>query len=492
MNALVLGQSHQSPTKRLGDTATPRDKHVYFNSAGFNGYQFLTDTAKNAGYATRSFKPDSSLNENGLASIVEQDVRNMIESAENTLLRILVKDSTARSVVKNMLTARQAVNFGGDIKWSTSDKQWLFDLLVYGVDASSDTCITESDRYELRYVLAHHPTVPPGAFSPMDVEPIAQQATLMSSSDLAPTDKLDRADALVELAQIDENSEKKDLSRKLQSSIGTLDTFFEDEIITNERFIHDDIIEGTRNELAVQETLVSLLWASAALKSKNIQAELVSYSKSLNENNLLKVKKIGDSSNAAKNHILAGSIEEAQSIDFVENADQQLRNIASTVMNTNEVEDEIFTFDKYQSELLTQLRDTTCTLHALKESSNRIALRLLDESSSTGVEGSISHSLQVDLASKLDDHVRDVLQYDLYPEPGINDIPYEIELERMAEEWGDWYDDDYVWTPGESSKVSTMNQLTDNQVVLPESDIDQETLEDFFERVDREWNGWDS
>ena len=61
----------------------------------------------------------------------------------------------------------------------------------------------------------------------------------------------------------------------------------------------------------------------------------------------------------------------------------------------------------------------------------------------------------------------------------------------MAEEWGDWYDDDYVWTPGESSKLSTMTHLDDHQVESTESDLERETLDEFFERVDREWSGWD-
>ena len=172
-------------------------------------------------------------------------------------------------------------------------------------------------------------------------------------------------------------------------------------------------------------------------------------------------------------------------------AHSQRQNIAMSATATNNIEEPLFKFDQYQSELLIQLRDTTQTLQTLKESSNRIALRLLDESSSTGVEGSISQALQMDLASKLDDHVSDVLQNNNYPEPGINDIPYEIELEKMAEEWGDWYNDDYVWTPGESSKAPTIAHLDDDQIVSPESDLERETLDEFFERIDREWNGWD-
>ena len=279
-NAVVLGQYHQTPTKGSGDT-TPSDKHVYFNSAGFNGYQFLSDTAINAGYTTRPFKPDTSLIEHGLSSIVEQDVRSMIESAENTLLRILVNDCAARSVVKNMLTARQAVNFGDDIQWSTSHKQWLFEMLVYGVDATSDACLIEIDRNKLRCFLAHHPTAPPGALSQAVVDPIAHQATYM-----IPTNILDRGEAFIELAPVDENSEKQDLSDNLQYSIGSLDIYFLDETVAIESYVHNDIVEGTRNELAVQETLVSLLWASTALKSKTIQTELLSYSKSINENKL--------------------------------------------------------------------------------------------------------------------------------------------------------------------------------------------------------------
>ena len=485
-----MGQYHQTSTEGKGDAATPREKQVYFNSAGFNGYQFLTDTAINAGYTTRSFKPDTSMIEHGLSSIVEQDVISMIESAENTLLKILVKDCATRSVVKNMMTARQAVNFGGGIQWSTSEKRWLFDLLVYGVDAISDAWLTDVSRNDLRYFLAHHPNAPPGAFSQIEEVPIAHKATLLpSSGELTVTDTLNRSDSYIEFAPIGENNEIQDVSLKFETSTGTLDLFFDDETIPNESCIDNDIALGSRNELAVQETLVSLLWASTAQKSKNIQQELVSSSNHIIEKKLVQTKDLND--NANEHHIIVGSIEQSQSSASTYgegDADLQGRNSSST----SHENDKQFKFDKYQLELLMQLRDTTQTLKTLKESSNRIALRLLDESSSTGIEGSISQALQVDLASKLDDHVRDVRQYDLYPEPGINDIPYEIELERMAEEWGDWYNDDYVWTPGECAKVSTMNQIAENQDVMPESDLERETLEEFFVRVDREWNGWDS
>ena len=439
----------------------------------------------NAGYTTLSFKPDASLIENGLASIVEQDLRRMIESAENSLLKILVNDCGARSVVKNMLIARQAVNFGSDIQWSTSEKRWLFELLVYGVDPINDT-----NQIELRSFLAHHPSVPPGAFSPMVEDPIACQATLvssdMSSYDLTPGETIDRSAPFVAMAPIGDNSEKQESSAKLQSSIGTLDIFFEDEATTNEGYVDEDGVIGTRNELAVQETLVSLLWASSSLKSKTIQTELVSYTNSINANQIMHVKNINDPVTRKEHHMLAGSSRTDDDCQV------QLRNMTSPApSNNNQQLEASFKFDPYQSELLTKLRDNTRTLHALKESSDRIALRLLDESSSTGVEGSISQALQLDLASKLDDHLVDFCRHDLFPEPGINDVPYEIELEKMEEEWGDWYNDDYVWTPGESAKASTMIQLPDNLDVSTEADLDRETLDDFFERVDREWSGWD-
>lgn len=491
-----MGQYQQTSIKGSEDTTSPREKQIYFNSAGFNGYQFLTETAINAGYTTNSFKPDTSLNENGLASIVEQDVRCMIESAENTLLKILVNDCAARSVVKNMLTARQAVNFGGDIQWSTSEKRWLFELLVYGVDDVDDACLVDTNRNEFRCFLARHPSAPLGAFSPIVEDPIAIQATLLTSDEvsgeLIASDTSDRSEALIALAPTDDKISKQDLLVNVQSSIGTLDMFFEDETNTNDSYIHKDLVVGTKNELAVQETLVSLLWASTSLKSKIIQAKLVSYSNSISTNKMTQAEKIKDPLTFNGQHVFPESTEtSAAFLNDEGDGKSQFRNITSSVTAIRNVEEGSDKFDEHQSELLTQLRDTTRTLQALKESSNRIALRLLDESSSTGVEGGISQALQMDLASRLDDHVRDVLQHDLCPEPGINDIPYEIELETMAEEWGDWYDDDYVWTPGESSKLSTMTHLDDHQVESAESDLERETLDEFFERVDQEWRGWD-
>jgi hypothetical protein len=474
---------------------------VYFNSASFNGYQFLTDSAIDAGYTSRAFKPDATLIEYGLASIVDQDTMSMLVSAENTVLRILINDVPSRSVVKNMLLARQAVNYGDEIQWSSPEKQWLFELLIDGVEIHPKEWSIDLpvDRQQLRSYISQLPNAPPGAFSPDSDDISIYRATIvpsellgneMASIDSTAQFKLDDApkNTLNSLASICQNAGFVGTSH----SIGSLDLLFEDEDV-NTRMNTDGEVIGTRNELAVQEALVFLLCASTGVKSKIIQKQLISYTKSLDtplmneprtENQTLVGSHIVSQSGISQNLVDTDELTGSKSLHVSSNS------TLSPISNSLPVTTQLI-FDVQQSQLLSQLRDTTRTLQSLKESSNRIMIRLLDESTSTGIEGSISQSLQLDLASRLDDHVRDVWQHDLCPKPGVNDIPYEVELERMAEEWGEWYDDDYVWTPGESSKVTTSNSFAASRVDTTDSDLERETLEEFYERVDREWGEWD-
>ena len=480
-NALVLGQP-SSLDSGESDSGIRNKKLIYFNSVGFNGNQFLTDSAIDAGYTSEPIKPDASVIETGLASMVAQDVPKMIVDAENALLRILVNDSSSRTIVKNMLTARLAVNFGGDIHWSCPEHQWLFEVLIGELDTGLGV---HSDRHHLRTLLAHRPDAPPGAFSNDFTDVITQPVTLLpndasvgsqckSSENVLDVEPLDydvgSADASVVVA-MDPDVRSAPLattsSTVATSSPGSLDAFFADEL-TSLDTADDAAILGTRNTLAVQETLISLLLASASFKSQLIREKLASYEVAPGKESALSVGE------KTKNADTNGS---------------SLNSTLSAIATDDSESSSLHRLDVTQWDLLKQLQETTRSLQSLQESSSRIRSRLMDESASNGIEGSISRALQVELASQLDDFVRTTWQQ--FPPPGVHDVPYETELERMAAEWGEWYEDDYVWSPGEHAAASERNPPS--WMVAQEAaddTADRESLEEFNARIHRDWGDW--
>jgi hypothetical protein len=71
-----------------------------------------------------------------------------------------------------------------------------------------------------------------------------------------------------------------------------------------------------------------------------------------------------------------------------------------------------------------------------------------------GKEGRISTLLQAELASQVDDHLETLLSREYQPAPDdYKSESCEEALDRMAQEWGDWFDDDYVWKPQDHNYV---------------------------------------
>lgn len=492
-----------------GEFSPLNDNIVYFNSADFNGHQFLTDDAMKAGYVSRTFKPDASVVEKGIASLVEQDIASLIVSAEDSLLRILVKRRSARTTVMNMLEARSAVSYGDEIHFSCPAKEWLFDRLVRNATTLPEETKQSSN---LRSFLAQQVDVPFLAFLEVATSREGQNVTRLSAASnngvgiLAPETALEQSDLISALNKPSTESFSNTLNP------GSLERYFADDLVSDD-VTSDDVIVGDRADLAVQEIIVTLLWASAALKSKLIRQKL---SASIAEQqstrprrdpatSALKRTKVADEESES---MRAENANHSTNMQYIHDRNCSPRDtpelliaLNHTNLSTAESDDEKLTSElhlvTYQKELLTKLRDTARTLQSLKESAKRVNARLMDESSSTGIEGHMSAALQADLASRLDDHVRDVCHARVSPDQELhfqakNDEPYEDALERMAEEWGVWFDDEYVWSPDDSSK-SEQNVFAgsvgsnSNEPDL----IERETLAEFYERIEREWQGWD-
>jgi len=506
----VLGYRPQ--TQRNGqlnfDSASPLhddDRFVYFNDAEFNGHQFLTDDARNAGYASRrTIKPDASIVERGLASVVEQDISSMILGAEDALLRALVQCSPARTTAKNMLDARSAVSSADDILWSCPAKEWLFKGLI----GNSNELPAGSNHRpsELRAFFANLTDAPEGAFSDTGLISQNHTSSVGSSGEVFVPDLLnglqnsstvegklptfdDGNNSSLLKSNLDSAGSPQGPSVKITTTGGVLDVFFVEEAKS------DDIVGGefaldSAGELLVQEILVNLLWVSTAMKAKLLREEILSHAKRAPEESSAENAKAlaPQKLPVEESSLINGNDEPTVSLDLT------VRPI-ETDANPSAAGDPMdpaapstsLEISHHQNALLTQYRDTTRALHMLKRSAQRITRQLMDQRLSDGVEGHMSVALQADLASRLDDHLREIpgQQLPATMEPDSfaadKDEPYEEFLERVSQEWGDFFDDDYFWSPSDATEAAFPDL---------EDPGETETLEEGLDRINREWAGW--
>jgi hypothetical protein len=476
--------------------ALSSDGIVYFNSVDYNGRQFLTDEARIAGYAAPTTKPNPSIVERGISSLVEPDVRRLAVSAEDALLRLLVRQGAVRTTIKNILDSRNAVGVGGNIHWSRPDKEWLFDRLI-----GDREVILDGNVSDLRQYLLQRLDAPVGSFidvlpnneSAFDDTPLltgTDNVTIRSSNESNDVDCSDdkRIDLVrntsIMLLQREPLGSTMNLSATKKA--GTLDIYFSDEKDLSGEAIGDD--DG-RSHLAARENLATLMWVSAAAKLTEIRKKLAAsepMEQSITDQNELLT--VGDTLFNTPPMVY----------DDVDRAGDLAKELSASNATFSRSDGCIVQPNSSlqigfnQQQLLSELYDTSRTLQALKESAKRVSVRLMDETSSTGIgEGFISKALQADLASRLDDHVRDVCQTveSPYLPVGRKDEPYEVALERMAHEWGEWFDDDYFWQPGsveDGGKEVLVSSLADGS-----DGVERESLEEFFTRINREWEGWD-
>lgn len=255
----------------------------------------------------------------------------------------------------------------------------------------------------------------------------------------------------------------------------SLDRFFvpEDEysVITNDGSTSGQI----RGELFVQELLATLLWATTSQRARVIQEEFVSLFSALNETTSTE----GDSEGG------------------VDDSNTNATGSGPTPAGREQMESNL-------QELATSLRDTNVALRQLAESAKRISSRLMAQGTADGLEGRVSLVLQEELANHVDHHLTNLVNLppmergtsprDLMLGDDRGDEPYEDTLERMEEEWGEWWDEDFVWSPetagrGKSLGRSHFDDKGDS--VLDAFEDTGDTFDEDMARIDREWEGWD-
>jgi hypothetical protein len=419
---------------------------VYFNSVAFNGEQFLSSEAEKAGYSRARRRPDKSIVEFGIASVVEQDFAQTSETVEDTLLRTLVADAHARQTARYFLDSRPSFT-DHDIVWSHPNKKWLFDKLVYtDIIAPPDEKVKEA-----RCRLLQIDDVPLNAFD---------------------TDQSTSGDEIFEDVIDGKNS-------------GNLEHLFGADFATQ---VMDDCfdfrITEDKHDLLVQESLSKLLWVSASLRVESLRDKL-----------------------RASPLCLTDDSKNDETTVLPNETDDETEPSVSVSPESSIVELPIQgNATKHSLTLVASLRDALNTATALKESSNRITVTVMDQSFSTGV-GRNSLSVRQRLVDEVADHVQNDVTFlipsmDCSDSEGDNpfqvmehDEPFEEGLERIAEEWGDWLDDDYVWSSSdsESSRLKAMAAFHADNEDKEEAkieDFEEESLEDFNARIEKEYKAW--
>jgi DNA primase catalytic core len=148
------------------------------------------------------------------------------------------------------------------------------------------------------------------------------------------------------------------------------------------------------------------------------------------------------------------------------------------------------------SHLTSNLRNTMSLLSSLADSSKRITSRLMDEASSEVADGRMSRSLQSRLADELDGYLSNYREPQWLAEYTIDDGENKesrgVALASIDREWGPWTDDEFYWSPHDSTRKSFGFRSREDLAhsVTDDSNADQyvESYEDFNDRVEGEWN----
>jgi len=445
---------------------------VYFFSNDYHGHQFLTSDAKNAGYESDKIEIDELFLQGGVASMVKKDTKNMVLVSEDMLLKELVLSHEARTTVKNMLDARNKLSFPFNVTWSSDEKEWLFSSLVIKI---AEIPAKARPPEDLRVFLAEQPDAPLFAFKTIKLA----NSTMDGKNDPE--------------SSAEDNDVEDDLNVEA-GELGSLDRFFAED---DDMFAVSDgssIPENVRRTRFVQDLFQTFLAATTAQRAHRIREEL-----------LAAVSRKGTMIGSSELETTTGTTEtdHASSTSNVRDGGKLLGSSSPTAGLLSESPEaslpekvvESSEQDERISQLTIEYNEAIQSVQALAESSKQITARLIAESNSDGGEGRMSASLQADLAATVDDHLINVTEMQTssdFQKLNVEESekePYEDVLERMQEEWGEWANEDYVWSPAESGQRPLNDGDWNN--LIDDSNEEDESLDEAIERIDNEWGDWD-
>ncbi|GKY93204.1 hypothetical protein MPSEU_000288200 [Mayamaea pseudoterrestris] len=431
------------------------DIPVYFNSNDFQGRKYLTEQAVTSGYTYDRRNLDHfdiiSLVQKrvGFGPLARKDPLRIQLSCESKLLTLLVSHATARRAMRNICMARSAVGGGhGELAWSCKENEWLFDKLL------SDSFLISATREQLRTTLTSLPDCPENAFgnsfhteSQGNVLPHEQEDTLdlqSANKNEAASKSAYRSAMTTDNQRINGHSMRFDGQEMSEVSIGMLDHLFlepkgslESVIEAREENAQSDI----QRELAIQVLYYTHQWATVSRRWDMVRTKL--------------------KGSPATEGPLGKSM-------------TSLTNATTLSLET-------------QQQLAAELQELTEKRLSLSTSLERITSKLLYMSNE---EATMSLQLQASLTAAVDESNASLSQ------PGVEVIvspaeregeeSFQTTMERIELEFGDMCKDDFQWSP-ESISTNRRFDVNDDELFSTEG---EETVDDVFARMDREYANW--
>ena len=430
-------------------------KVVYFNSNEYHGEQFLTDEAISAGYTNSIVPRDPDLLTKGINSMVETATDQLLISAENDLLRILLHFPSARSSLHRIITIGHSVGSQTSVSWSSPEKAWLFDRLTKENDALAEfnnTNLADFQRFltsEMNCthgVLSNLTTLLDGSPEGSDAsEGTSVEVSEWSQALLSPTSPRNTPNNMTWPGR-EKNT--------LEGHRGPLDYLFVDNSMKENK----PSIASTDNvALQAQECYYTVVW-SAAVQTLN-----------------LKHRKL--SSAASKFNV--DPIPDDESSD-PDDADSSIPKTDKAVVLPQHDSEHVRVEIQEASE---QVRLLSGVLRSL---SSRLVQKAMPQSlSETWTQDYFN------LSSRLDIHMEQLDQWAFHDDESNNirdSEAYETILEQAQELWGDLYDNEHFWSPADVVESQPPTISGHNTMVVPREGGEVSLL-DFSSRLTEEW-GW--
>mmetsp|Transcript_30081 Transcript_30081/g.63791 ORF Transcript_30081/g.63791 Transcript_30081/m.63791 type:complete len:616 (+) Transcript_30081:145-1992(+) len=377
-----------SPTRKKEDV-------VYFNSNNYLGQQYLSPDAMRAGYELGDDRPspDESIVEFMENRSFESDPDQLIVQAEARLLHALAKFPQARAAMR---TVYSTSTFGpSNMHWTSEEREWLFLSLTGSPEIDPPLPVELLDGgtpSQLHLYLANRQDCPEHAFnkdalldseSDHDASPDNDviETAVESSSDQhehnindTPMEEIisseeEELDSFLELSsQVQTESDTETVAEDDQINYGLLDEYFlETDMFPS--FSKNSIAKETRAELTVQETVATLLRATAMKRFSTAKSKLTQI------------------------------VSEMDRQDGDEDGDDQLAEDNDSVDISSDELQELFL--KVGNEVV----DAQKSLYDTERSSDRVNSHLLDYSVTNGVQSKQSQAQLDRLDRMMDEHI---------------------------------------------------------------------------------------
>jgi hypothetical protein len=407
------------------------------------------------------------------------------QSEEGTEVTSLVGDALEH----HLLETDPSDTFSADAKKSFTDVSLVNASVEEAPPRAADVTISSNDAINF-----DDEATDGSALRSADFDDVATDGSALRSADFDGTGTDEDAFHLADYDDVATDDVADSVSNTATSmqlaKENSLDRFFvpEDEysVITSDGSVAGEI----RGELFVQELLATLLWATTSQRASVIQKDFVSLFTALNETASTDGdSEGGDDSDSSSMPTFADS----NGGGDLDDPNNSAAGSGLTLVEKEQLQPEL-------QELAISLRDNNDALRQLAESAKRITSRLMAHGSTDGLEGRVSLILQEELASHVDAHLlnlpeqkRGTSARDLILGDDRGDEPYEDTLERMEEEWGEWWDEDFEWSPetaGRGKALSRSHYDAQGGSVLDAFE-DVDTFDEDMAQMDREWKNWE-